>query len=82
MLVLSRKAGERIQIGHDVTITVTEVRGNRVRIGIDAPPGRRIVRHELLARAKTADAAPPVDAAADTGFWIDCAAHEELLAAV
>lgn len=44
MLVLSRKRNERIQIGKDVQITVVEVRGNRVRLGIEAPEEQKIVR--------------------------------------
>jgi len=47
MLVLSRKKGERIQVGDDVTITVVEVCGGNVRIGIDAPLEVNIVRTEL-----------------------------------
>ena len=47
MLVLSRKASERIRIGDDIVITVTQVRGSKARIGIEAPPDVRIVRDEL-----------------------------------
>jgi carbon storage regulator len=48
MLVLSRKAGEQIRIGSDIVITVLEVIGQRVRIGIDAPGNVRILREELV----------------------------------
>jgi carbon storage regulator CsrA len=44
MLVLNRKVGEKIQIGHNITITILEIRGNKVRIGIDAPVGVEIRR--------------------------------------
>ena len=37
MLVLTRKAGEQIRIGNDIVVTVLEVLGNKVRVGIDAP---------------------------------------------
>ena len=47
MLVLSRKPGEQVVIGNDITITVVEVQGNRVRVGIDAPEQVRILRGEL-----------------------------------
>jgi len=47
MLVLSRKPGEKIHIGTDITITVASVQGNRVRIGIEAPDQISIVRNEL-----------------------------------
>ncbi|HLN28133.1 MAG TPA: carbon storage regulator [Gemmataceae bacterium] len=47
MLVLSRKPGEKLVIGSGVTVTVLEVQGNRVRVGIDAPAHIRILREEL-----------------------------------
>lgn len=47
MLVLSRKSAEQIQIGEDVVVTVVEIQGNCVRIGIDAPDEIRIRRMEL-----------------------------------
>ncbi len=50
MLVLTRKADEQILIGDNIKITLVRVRGNAVRIGIDAPRDVRIVRGELEAR--------------------------------
>jgi len=47
MLVLTRKLNEQIQIGDDVTITVLRVKGNTIRLGIDAPRSTRVVRGEL-----------------------------------
>ncbi len=47
MLVLSRKAGERIRIGDNITIVVNRVVGSRVSVGIEAPSNVRIVRGEL-----------------------------------
>ena len=47
MLVLSRKPGEKIVIGNDITITVVEIKGNRIRVGIDAPDEVRVLRGEL-----------------------------------
>lgn len=47
MLVLSRKLGEKIQIGSDVVITVVRVKGGVVRIGIEAAPEIAIRRAEL-----------------------------------
>jgi carbon storage regulator len=49
MLVLTRKAGERIVIDNEIVVEVLEVQGNRVRIGIQAPQGVPILRQELLA---------------------------------
>lgn len=48
MLVLSRKINERITIGDTICITVVAIKGNQVRIGIEAPPVVRIFRNELL----------------------------------
>ena len=50
MLVLSRKPGESIQIDENISVTVSEVRGGRVRLSIDAPRSVRIVRKEVLER--------------------------------
>ncbi len=47
MLVLSRKVGERVIIDGCITVTVVAVDGNKVRIGIDAPPEIRIDREEV-----------------------------------
>lgn len=47
MLVLSRKAGERIQIGDNVTVIVQRISGNRVALGIEAPDHVKIIRGEL-----------------------------------
>lgn len=47
MLVLSRKVGERIVIGDNVTLVVSRVSGNRVSIGIEAPDEVKVIRGEL-----------------------------------
>lgn len=47
MLVLTRKSMQHIQIGDDIVVTVVEVRGNKVRLGIDAPKEIPIRRSEL-----------------------------------
>ncbi len=47
MLVLTRKLNESIQIGEDIRITVVRIKGNTVRIGIEAPQQVRVVRGEL-----------------------------------
>ena len=48
MLVLSRKPGERIVIDDRITVTVLKVRGNQIRLGIEAPKEIPIKREELL----------------------------------
>jgi carbon storage regulator len=52
MLVITRKPGERICLGDDVTITVLEVVGSTVRLGIDAPAEIPVYRHEIWEAVK------------------------------
>lgn len=47
MLVLSRKIGESIQIEGGIRVTVTDVRGGRVRLSIEAPSNVRVLRKEI-----------------------------------
>jgi carbon storage regulator len=53
MLVLSRKEGERIVIGDNITLIVSKVSGNRVTIGIEAPKDVKVVRGELNSALNT-----------------------------
>jgi carbon storage regulator len=50
MLVLTRKVGERIQIGDNIVITVVRINGTAVRIGVEAPANLTVVRQELAER--------------------------------
>jgi len=61
MLVLTRRIGEAILIADDVVVTLLDIRGSRVRLGVSAPNAVRVVRQEVLERvARTL----PDDAAA------------------
>ncbi len=53
MLVLTRKSDEAIKLGDDITITVIEIKGNQVRLGIEAPTGVRIYRKEIYEKIKS-----------------------------
>lgn len=52
MLVLSRRESERIRLGDSIVVTVVQVAGDRVRLGIEAPPEIRVLRDELEPRAR------------------------------
>ena len=56
MLILTRRVGESLMIGDDVTITVLGVKGNQVRIGVDAPKEVAVHREEILNRIEKAAA--------------------------
>jgi carbon storage regulator len=64
VLVLTRKRGERILVGDDIVITILEIKGDAIRIGVDAPSGVRIQRNEVIAAIAEANvAAAEADAA-------------------
>lgn len=50
MLILTRRVGETVMIGDDVTITVLGVKGNQVRVGINAPKSVSVHREEIYVR--------------------------------
>ena len=68
MLVLTRHANQSIMIGHDIVVTVLEVRGDQVRLGIRAPRHIAVHRDEVFAELQKANrsAASPSDRALAT----------------
>jgi len=66
MLVLSRKVGEKLMIGDQVTIVVSRVAGNRVTLGIEAPLEVPVLRAEISTAVK------PAKAEADMPEGLDC----------
>jgi carbon storage regulator len=62
MLVLSRKESERIRLGDSIVVTVVRVSGDKVRLGIEAPPDVLVLRDELKPHAQPAGAEPAIEA--------------------
>lgn len=58
MLVLSRKAGEKLTIGGGIVLTVVRIDNNQVRIGIEAPADIRVLRAELTDTPQAVDSLP------------------------
>ncbi len=48
MLILSRKTNEKIMIGDDISLTIIEIRGDQVKIGIEAPKSVKVFRQEVF----------------------------------
>jgi len=69
MLILSRKVNEKIMIGDDISVSIIEIRGDQVRVGVDAPKTVKVFRQEVFdaikaenkAAAESKTALPIVD---------------------
>lgn len=48
MLILSRKLNEKIKIGNDITLTIIEIKGDQIKIGVDAPKDVKVFRQEVF----------------------------------
>ena len=63
MLILTRRVGETVMIGDEVAVTVLRVKGNQVRLGVNAPKSISVQREEIFQRIKR-EAGQPTQAAA------------------
>ena len=61
MLIITRRVGERTMIGNDTIVTILGVKGNQVRIGIDAPKNVAVHREEIYVRIKKEQLADATD---------------------
>ena len=55
MLILTRRVGETVMIGDDVSVTVLRVKGNQIRLGVNAPKNVSVQREEIFDRMKGED---------------------------
>ena len=55
MLILTRRIGETLMVGDDITVTVLGVKGNQVRIGVNAPRDLAVHRQEVYERIRSED---------------------------
>ena len=71
MLILTRREGESVRIGEDITITVLRVKGSQVRLGVDAPKNVSVQRGESSEHVGAAVAAPATTASPGEAPGID-----------
>lgn len=77
MLVLSRKEGEKLVIGDNITVVVSRVAGNRVTLGIEAPADVRIIRGELKAQDAEVQKVVPMRRAATVTIEVESLALDK-----
>lgn len=66
MLILSRKIDEKIKIGNDITITLIDVHGDQVKIGVEAPKNVKVFRQEVFDEIQKENKAAVVDSSEDS----------------
>lgn len=65
MLILSRKVDEKIKIGDDITLTIIEVHGDMVKIGVEAPKSVKVFRQEVFDAIQTENKAAAAQSSED-----------------
>ena len=65
MLILTRRVGETVMIGEEVSVTILGVKGNQVRVGINAPKNVAVHREEIFERIKSEGVEGEADQGAD-----------------
>jgi carbon storage regulator len=68
MLILTRRIGETLMIGQEVTVTVLGVKGNQVRIGVNAPREVAVHREEIFERIRHEESSAGREAGTDEAF--------------
>ncbi len=63
MLILSRKTNEKIMIGEDIVLTIIEIRGDQVKIGVEAPKSVKVFRQEVFEAIKNENRAAATSSA-------------------
>ena len=71
MLILSRKINEKIMIGDDISVSIIEIRGDQVRIGVDAPKNVKVFRQEVFDSIKAENKAAAQSAVELPALGID-----------
>ncbi|HNQ97917.1 MAG: carbon storage regulator CsrA [Spirochaetales bacterium] len=62
MLILSRKINEKIMIGEDISLTIIEIRGDQVKVGVEAPKSVKVFRQEVYEAIQSENRAAAVSA--------------------
>ncbi|MDR0524590.1 MAG: carbon storage regulator CsrA [Spirochaetaceae bacterium] len=62
MLILSRKVNEKIMIGEDISISIIEIQGDHIRLGVDAPKAIKVFRQEVFDAIKSQNKAAAASA--------------------
>lgn len=71
MLILTRKSGEAIRIGDNIRLKIVEIRGNQVRLGVEAPRDLAVHREEIYGLIQTGDRGPETPGPEDPALVVN-----------